>query len=68
MIPLAQSVPPSVESAVAAEWSWTPDVVLFAAAAVMTLGVIAYAAWLFVRASRDERRAESTRGRGEGRL
>ncbi len=67
MIPLAQAAPPSIESAVAAEWSWTPDVILFVAAAVMTLGVIAYAAWLFVRASRDERRAEATRGRGEER-
>jgi hypothetical protein len=34
-------------------WSLTPDVVLFGAAAVMTVAVIAFGIWLFVRAARE---------------
>lgn len=49
--------PPSVESAAQAEWSFTPDVLLFIAAAVMTVGVIAFGIWLFMRAAHEERRA-----------
>jgi hypothetical protein len=39
------------------EWAITPDVMLFAAAAVLTLAVSAFAVWLFRRAAREERRS-----------
>ncbi len=37
-----------------AEWGWTPDVLLFAAAAVMSIAVITFSIWLFARAAREE--------------
>lgn len=40
------------------EWGWTPDVLLFIAAAVMSVGVIVFSLWLFVRAAREEKRQE----------
>ncbi len=52
------------EAETVSEWAWTSDVVLIIAAAVMTFGVIAYAAWLFMKAAKQEREAERTRGRG----
>lgn len=36
------------------EWGWTPDVLLFGAAAVMSIGVILFSIWLFARAAREE--------------
>ncbi len=35
------------------EWGVTPEVLLFAGAAVMSIAVIAFGVWLFVRASRE---------------
>lgn len=37
------------------EWAWTPDVVLFIAAAVLSVGVTLFSLWLFRRAAREER-------------
>lgn len=37
-------------------WAVTPDVILFGAAAVMTVAVIAFGIWLFVRAAREDAR------------
>ncbi len=36
------------------EWGWTPDVLLFVAAAVLSVGVILFSLWLFARAAREE--------------
>jgi|GEM_PF-1621665 len=37
------------------EWAWTPDIVLFIAAAVLSVGVTIFSLWLFRRAAREER-------------
>jgi hypothetical protein len=37
------------------EWAVTPDVMLFAAAALLTVAVSVFAVWLFRRAAREER-------------
>lgn len=39
------------------EWAITPDMMLFAAAAVLTIAVTIFAVWLFRRAAREERRS-----------
>ncbi len=43
--------PPSMPD----EWAVTPDVMLFAAAALLTVAVSVFAVWLFRRAAREER-------------
>jgi hypothetical protein len=43
-------------------WSLTPDVVLLVAAAVMTVAVIAFGIWLFVRAARESDATPPERG------
>jgi len=48
----SQSTPPILPD----EWAVTPDVMLFAAAAVLTIVVSVFAVWLFRRAAREERR------------
>ena len=45
--------PPAVPD----EWAITPDVMLLAAAAVLTIAVSIFAVWLFRRAAREERRS-----------
>lgn len=37
------------------QWGLTPDVILIVAAAVMTLGVMIFVAFLFARANREEK-------------
>jgi hypothetical protein len=48
----SQSAPPILPD----EWAMTPEVILFAAAAVLTIVVSIFAVWLFRRAAREERR------------
>ena len=66
--PAAQAV--AVQSATAADrgmdvregWALTPDVILFGAAAVMTVAVIAFGIWLFLRAARESDATPPERG------
>ncbi|MBM4008339.1 MAG: hypothetical protein FJ285_01960 [Planctomycetes bacterium] len=59
MMPIAavQSETRSSPPVLPDEWAITPDVMLFAAAAVLTLVVSVFAVWLFRRAAREERRS-----------
>ncbi|MDA0214007.1 MAG: hypothetical protein O2875_01430 [Planctomycetota bacterium] len=38
------------------EWAFTPDVILFIAAAILSVGLTVFALILFRRAAREERR------------
>lgn len=56
-IAAVQSEGSSASPVVPDEWAITPDVMLFAAAAVLTIAVTIFAVWLFRRAAREERRS-----------
>ena len=43
-------------------WSLTPDVILLGAATVMTVAVIAFGIWLFMRAARESDATPPERG------
>lgn len=43
-------------------WTLTPDVILFGAAAVMTVAVIVFGIWLFMRAARESDATPPERG------
>lgn len=43
-------------------WALTPDVILFGAAAVLTVAVIAFGVWLFMRAARESDATPPERG------
>lgn len=43
-------------------WALTPDVILFGAAAAMTVAVIVFGIWLFVRAARESDATPPERG------
>ena len=43
-------------------WALTPDVILFGAAAVMTVAVIVFGIWLFMRAARESDATPPERG------
>lgn len=43
-------------------WGVTPDVILLGAAVVMTVAVVAFGIWLFVRASREDARRDRREG------
>jgi hypothetical protein len=45
---------PTVEESIRADWGWTPDLVLFIAAGVLSLCVIVFSIWLFRRAAAEE--------------
>lgn len=45
----------SLQDQLEPEWAWTPDVLLFIAAAVMSLAVIGFSIWLFLKAAREEK-------------
>ncbi len=45
-----------IQEVIDTEWGWTPDVILFIGAAILSLAVIGFSAWLFIRAAREERR------------
>ncbi len=49
-----------------AQWGLTPDVLLFAAAAVLTLGVVIFSLVLFARAAREEKHANQQQGKPPG--
>jgi hypothetical protein len=43
-------------------WALTPDVILLVAAAVMTVAVVAFGIWLFMRAARESDATPPERG------
>lgn len=43
-------------------WALTPDVILFGAAGVMTVAVIVFGIWLFMRAARESDATPPERG------
>ncbi len=50
-------MPPSVDESIRADWAWTPDAILFIAAAILSVAVISFGIWLFRRAAREGRNA-----------
>ncbi len=44
------------QEVVDSEWGWTPDVILFIAAALLSVIVIAFGSWLFFHAASEEKR------------
>jgi hypothetical protein len=57
------AAPPANDGVSAREgWALTPDVILLGAAAVMTVAVIAFGIWLFMRAAREDDAAPRERG------